>query len=461
MCNLIKHIALDDLLAEWQDMVLKPSIEASFVGKRVLDLLAAMIAGSKQRDVVSRTDDEFGALCWQELSKHLAVIPKEIRIIAEVGAGPFASPTAMSFVQDITRAIRLGGHDGRVEMPSPDDEGLSRFHVKTLRAELAPWPGRRDDDLVSGEVHLHAEQLESGDWSTAIVYSRSDLASSAVMANHYWLMPPNELYHAVLMHDSNGDNWAYITRPWELPDGGNVMRVRASNAEQMLRLGMHSYPMKNDNAYHGFVLWDKSEFLQGNPPVSRPIEWDLEDGSFEHFAEMLLLAQFSGWIENIDDWERYVGTIVREQDVLVPVPNLDITYADVDLVVNALADGASLSEAGTLAGLSGMEMVRWFNSARVRDCVSIFKSLTIEAEYGRRLARTNGKRMSNIMRKRTTETLSEGEERELLLMQEGQGLMGKPRDWEAALELSRAMRQEIQLSSPSAINAWYRGNGMK
>jgi hypothetical protein len=458
MGNLIRHIEFDMLAAEWEQLMLGQALEALGSGQRVLDMLAAMMAGSDQSREVSRRDDEFGALCWQELSKRFTDISDFVKTIAQVGAGPFASSVAGSFVQDIIRAVRLGDHDSQVEIP--DGSGIPKVHVKTLRAELAPWPGVPDNDLSSGEVHLHMEQLDSGNWSTAIVYSQADLANSAVMANHYYLMP-DELYHAVLMHDRVGDHWAYITRSWELPDGGNVMRVRASNAEQMVRFGMHSYPMKNVNPYNGFVLWDKSSILQGNPSLPMPDEGASEDESFDLLSGLLLLAQSSDMIEDADSWVRVVGQAMgASQPSQVLVPNLDLGYAELDLVVDTLADGTSLSEAGALVGLSDVEMVQWFNTVRTRDCVPVFKNLTIEAEFGRRLARTNGRRMSRLLDKRKMGTLSDSEIRELRLLQQGQGVMGDATVWEAALEHSRVMRQEIQSSAPSVVNTWYYWDGM-
>ena len=106
--------------------------------------------------------------------------------------------------------------------------------------------------------------------------------------------------NAMLIHNGN-DFYAYITRDWEIPDGGNIMRVHPENAGYLIELGMDPYTMLHHEPYGGYIIWDKSRFLDTDPVPPVPEE------SFDQIADMLGLADRSGWIEDPEDWIQWVG----------------------------------------------------------------------------------------------------------------------------------------------------------
>ena len=192
-------------------------------------------------------DDEIDLLCWHEVQRCMPDISSDVRIIANAGAGPFASPSAMDFCSRVLYMAKLG-----VPHPTTGDGDQSPW-VRMFVGELLSsaefkrsgssgrlrWPKRFTEKMsirrrrsavprfsapAAGYVGLDTWQLPSGDWYTVVVYNFNDFENPAVKANHYFSRSP-EIVNAMLMHNDNGEYYAYITRDWELPDGGNIMRV--------------------------------------------------------------------------------------------------------------------------------------------------------------------------------------------------------------------------------------------
>ncbi len=320
--NVIRHVGVDALMEANFNILVGTATEIPLRGAKILDMLAAALNGTSYEGIPHVFEDEIDLLCWHEVQRCLPNLSIDVQIIAKAGTGPYASPSAMSFCSRVLYMAKLGVPD-----PTSDDDIRSawvRMFVGELlsSAEFAGSGssgrtrrrlrvGRRSRRQRSrptsgflapavGYVGLDARQSPEGDWRTVVVYNSDDFEHPEVKANHYFSRSP-EIVYAMIMQDDGGEFYAYITRDWELPDGGNIMQVTPENAENLIRLGMEPYPMLHSDPYGGYIVRDKSRILQTDPVPPMPTD------SMEEIAHMLGVIDRSGWLTDRESWVELVG----------------------------------------------------------------------------------------------------------------------------------------------------------
>ena len=327
--NVLRHVSAESLGERHFNAVVGSAEEVPTRGSVILNMLAAMLEGKNRGDVAHLFRDETDALCWNALAMQLPGVSRQVQVIALNGAGPYASPEAMSFCSDVLMMAKFG-----VPRPSESQGDVSSVWARAFRAELALESGSVWPNPSAGYVGLYADQMISGAWKTAVVYSSDDYRNPAVKANHYWARS-SEIMNALLLSDNHGGYWAYITRDWEIPDGGNMMRVYPVNASHLISLGMEPYPMLHENPYAGYIKWDKSDVLETNPVPAM-----LED-SIEEIANLLGLIDRSGWITSASQWVELVGNTISDLDAGPPEShrNHGSTESTMDMVFAGIQNG--------------------------------------------------------------------------------------------------------------------------
>ena len=323
--NVIRHTDLDSIMRTNFRIVVEAAAEAPFRGEKILDMIAATLDGQSHRGIPQALEDETDVMCWHLIQRSQKDIPADIQIIANAGAGPHASPGAMEFCSRVLYMAKLGvpHPNTETELASPwvrmfvgelisssdaetnngtrRSQRRRRTNLRSQKKQSTRGPRFLSPD--PGFVGLDALQIDWDAWQTAVVYNSSDFNLPAVKANHYLSRSP-EIMNAMLIHNGH-DFYAYITREWEIPDGGNIMRLHPENAGYLIELGMEPYTMLHREPYDGYIIWDKSPFLDTDPIPPMPKE------SFDQIADMLGLADRSGWIEDPQDWINWVGHTLR------------------------------------------------------------------------------------------------------------------------------------------------------
>ena len=106
---------------------------------------------------------------------------------------------------------------------------------------------------------------------------------------------------AVLMRNGTGEFWIYVSRDWEVPDGGNVMRVDEADADGLIELGLHVYPMIHDDPHDGYVKWDKSDVWVTDPMPAMPQK------GFDELKDLLVVMDTSSMVTDHESWVTHVG----------------------------------------------------------------------------------------------------------------------------------------------------------
>ena len=252
-------------------------------------------------------EDEIDARCWEVLERERVCIPDWIKRVSSVSESPFIFPEVVEFCHEVLLMANLDTASIAGSSPEPS------VWVKLLMGQLSTvgdsdWPNRKSfqQPPKDGYIGISANQEPNGLWDSEVIYSPNDSASQPIRANHYLGDPP-EIVQVLLMVNSHNEYWGYIACPWELPDGGNVMRVCPDDAEKLIEMGMYAYPMKIDDPHDAFIKWDKSDVLVTTPMPEIPKGYD---ESLESMKDQLAVIHVSGWITDAQSWTSRVGRLM-------------------------------------------------------------------------------------------------------------------------------------------------------
>ena len=312
--NLLRFVPEEPLL-EKQSVILKGILEIADEDplpdhlfqrrcRTILLMLRAIQQGKGRRRASHLFEDEKDALCWEVIERGKVSIPDIVKVISSVTESPFSSAEVIGFCHEVLMMANLDTLNL--------DESFSKpsVWVKLLVGQLSTvgdtdWPNRQASQQPpkNGYVGILANQEPNGLWNTEVIYSPNDSASRRIRANHYLGDPP-EIVQVLLMSNSHDEYWAYISCPWELPDGGNVMRVYPNDVEKLTEMGLYAYPMKSDDPHDAFVKWDKSDVLVTTPMPEIPKGYE---ESMESMKDSLAVIHVSGLITDAQLWTSLVG----------------------------------------------------------------------------------------------------------------------------------------------------------
>ena len=293
LLNLMRFVPLDALLEAQKLLVTSPSIERL---QNIILMLKTMRSGTGRRRAAHLFNDAIDARCWEVMEQGKIDVPRLVGIATDAGAGLFAGPFMVEFSTSVFMEACLGLPD----LKAWTADGLptvwvSVFQGNLIFAEQEEWPAIED-----GHAGLFANRQPKEPWKSAIVYNQIDSRRPAIIANHYF-SNAQETARAVLMQNSIGEYWAYISRDWEVPDGGNVMRVHPSHAADLIDLGLHVHPMLHDDPHQGYVKWDKSDVWVTDPVPPMPVD------GMDTLKDLLTLMHSSDMIIDSDSWIVHVG----------------------------------------------------------------------------------------------------------------------------------------------------------
>ena len=292
--NLSRFIPIDSLVGVQKIIIGLPSIERC---NTILDMLRAIRARTGRRRAPDHLfKDELDSRCWEVIEQGKVNVPAIVGVVADKGVGPFAG----SFVHDFCTNVFMEAHLGVPNLKALTSSDLPAVWVSTFLGELIFGTDQNVAEPRDGYARVSAMPQANGSWHSAIVYAKNDSDSAAIRANHYLSYTP-AIARAVLMRNGKGDFWIYVSRDWEVPDGGNVMRVDEADADGLIELGLHVYPMIHDDPRDGYVKWDKSDVWVTDPMPPIP-----EEG-FDELKALLTVMDASRMITDPESWVTRVG----------------------------------------------------------------------------------------------------------------------------------------------------------
>ena len=310
--NLCRFVQ-EEALLERQSVLLKGSIESDsdhLFDRRcrtILLMLRSIQEGKGRRRVSHLFEDEIDALCWEVLERERVCIPDYMKVVSSVSESPYSFPEVMEFCHEVLLMANLDTSSIAGSSPEPS------VWVKLLEGQLSTvgdsdWPNGQSfqQPPKDGYIGISVNQEPNGLWDSEVIYSPNDSASQPIRANHYLGDSP-EIVQVLLMVNSHNEYWGYIACRWELPDGGNVMRVCSDDAEKLIEMGMYAYPMKIDDPHDAFIKWDKSDVLVTTPMPEIPKGYD---ESLESMKDALAVIHVSGLITDAQIWTSHVGRLM-------------------------------------------------------------------------------------------------------------------------------------------------------
>ena len=292
--NLSRFITIDSLAEAQRGIIGSPSIERC---NTILDMLRAIRAGTGRRRAPDHLfKDELDSRCWEVIEQGRVNVPNIVGVVADNRVGVFAGRFAVDFCMNVFMEAHLGVPD--LEALTSSD--LPAVWVNTFLGELTFGADQNIAEPRDGYARITAMPQANGRWHSAIVYAENDSDIAAIRANHYLSYTP-AIARAVLMRNGKGEFWTYVSRDWEAPDGGNVMRIDEADADALTTLGLHVYPMIHDDPRDGYAKWDKSDVWVTDPMPPMP------DEGFDDLKDLLTVMDASHTITDSQSWVTNVG----------------------------------------------------------------------------------------------------------------------------------------------------------
>ena len=292
--NLCRFIPLDSILDLQQNLIGFPSVERC---ETILEMLRTIRAGTGRRRAPGHLfTDELDSRCWEVLEQGRVDVPEFVGRLVDIGAGLFAAPQMPEFCMN----VYMEAHLGLPNLKTLTSDGLPAVWVSAFVGELAFGADCGGVEPRDGYARALAVPQANGTWKSDIVYDENDGNSAVIRANHYlWYAPA--IARAVLMRNGKGEFWTYISRDWEVPDGGNVMRISEGDASALIELGLHVYPMIHEDPRDAYVKWDKSDVWVTDPVPPMP------DEGIELLKDLLTVMDASDMIADAESWITRVG----------------------------------------------------------------------------------------------------------------------------------------------------------